>query len=123
MVAVGRVAELPGRLGPDVVVAHQLGHGIEAASGAAGLELGMHARAAVALLDLGVDGSDLHEEGVPALLQCADRARTPGVEALGRDTEGFAQHGHGPGLPVLLDEGEDHSASLAKKAVAFFKMS
>src|SRR5262249_59233553 len=68
-------------------------------------------------------GGDLHEEGVAAPLLIARGARAPGVEALGGDAEGLAHRGHGPDVLVLLDEGEDHSASLAKNAVAFFKMS
>src|SRR5438270_455382 len=78
---------------------------------------------AIAFLDLAVDGPDFHQEGIAALLPGACGTLLPGVEAGAGNAEGVAEDGHGPVLLVSLDEGEDHSASLAKKAVAFFKMS
>ena len=102
---------------------HQLGHGVDAAILAAGDQLGVHPRAAVAGLDLGVDRPDLHEEGVAALLLNAGRAVAPGVVAGRGDLERFAEQTHRPLVAVFLDEAEGHSASLAKNAAAFFRMS
>jgi hypothetical protein len=117
------VFELPRRLGPDVVVVHQLGDGVDAAGDAFGLQLGVEARAAVAFLDLGMDGTDLHQESITALLLFAGGPRAPGVEARGGNPEGVTQQANGPDVLVLLDEGKDQRTSLAKKAVAFVKMS
>src|SRR5262245_27086901 len=75
-------------------------------------------RAAVAGLELGVDGADLHEQAVASLLRGAAGAVAPGVVAGGRDVQRVAQDAHGPLVPVLFDEAVDHSASWAKSAVA-----
>src|SRR5262249_36977140 len=85
VVGVGGAAELAGRLGPDVVVAHDLGHRVHAAVVAAGRQLGVDARAAVAGLELGVDGPHLDEQDVVPLLPGAGGAVAPGVVAGGRD--------------------------------------
>src|SRR5262249_33256739 len=52
-----------------------------------------------------------------------DRPVAPGVEAASGDSEGLTHQSHGPDILVGLDKGEDHRASKALKAVAFFKMS
>src|SRR5580692_1575572 len=119
-----RVAEFLRRLGANGVFTHQFGDGIDAARDPAALDQFLvDTWAAIALFDLGMDGLDLHQQGVAALLLLAGGSRTPGVVALSRDAEGAAHDGDGPIVLVLVDEGEDHSTSLAKKAVAFFKMS
>src|SRR5262249_14992903 len=123
VVGVGRAAELAGRLGRDPVLLHQLGHGVDAAALAPSDQLGVDAGAAVTGLDLGVDRPDFHEQSVAALLPGAGGTAAPGVVAGGGNPERFAEQAHGPPLPVLLDEAEGHSASLAKNAAAFFKMS
>src|SRR4051812_33915807 len=70
-----------GRLGRDVVLLHQPGHGVDAAVVSAGHQLSVDARAAVARLELGVDGADRHEQGVASLLAGALGAVAPGVVA------------------------------------------
>src|SRR5262249_61500971 len=99
------------------------GHGVNAAVLAAGRQLGMDARAAVAGVELGADGADLREQGVVPLLACAGGAVAPGVVAGGRDVQRRAEQAHGPGALVLFDEEVGHSTSRAKSAVAFFRMS
>src|SRR5262249_21996129 len=66
---------------------------------------------------------NLLEDGLATALLFALGAREPGVEAGGRDIEDLAHQRDGPARAVLVDEGEDHIASLAKNAVAFFKRS
>src|SRR5207244_12419061 len=97
--------------------------GGDAAGLPAGQQFRMDAGAAIAGLDLLVDGLDLDQQGIAALLLVAQRALSPGVVAGDRDLQHVTQHGHGPLIAARLDEAELHSASLAKKAVAFFKMS
>src|SRR4029079_10296413 len=104
--------------GRDAVGLHHLGDGVDAAVPAAGGELGVHPRAAVAGLDLGMDGPDLPEEGSATLLLGAGGAVAPGVVAGRGDRERLAEQAHRPLLPVRLDEAEGHSASWAKKAAA-----
>lgn len=83
----------------------------------------MDAWAAITLFDLRLDGLDLYQQSIAALLLLAVGSRTPGVVTLRRDTKSAAHRADRPIVQVLVDEGEDHSTSLAKKAVAFFKMS
>src|SRR5262249_12150909 len=123
VVGVGDTAELPRRLGPGVVVAHELGDRVDAAVVSAVHQLGMSPRAAVAGVELGMDGPDLHEQGVVALLPGAGGAVAPGVVAGRRDVQRLTEPADGPLLAVLFDEAEGHSASRAKSAVAFFRMS
>jgi site-specific DNA recombinase len=123
VVRVGRVAELPGRLGRDPGLAHEPGDGVDAAAVPAGDQLGVQARAAVPGLHLGVDGADPGGQLVAPLPTATRRALPPGVIPGGRDRERVAQHGHGPAAPMLVDEAEGHVASAAKKAAAFFRMS
>src|SRR5262249_8748440 len=81
------------------------------------------AGAAVAGLDLGVDGPHLHEEGVLALLLGAARTLPPGVVGGGADTQRLTEQADGPPALVLVDEAVGHVASRAKNAAAFFRMS
>src|SRR5207248_752701 len=86
-------------------------------------QLGVQPRAAVAALQLPVNRFELDDQGVPLLLALRGRAGPPGVEAASRDLQHPAEQPHRPVLPMVLDEGVPHDDSLAKKAVAFFKMS
>src|SRR5262249_28018886 len=116
-------AEPPCRLGSDVVVTHQLGDRVDAAGVTARRQLGVPARAAVAGLDRGVDRPDFHAESVVPLLLGAAGALPPGVVAGGRDLQRRAKQPDGPAVHVRVDEAVGHVASLAKNAVAFFRMS
>src|SRR5205085_12454248 len=123
MVRIGGAAERSGRLGPNFVVTHELGHGVDAAVVPAGRQFGVDARAAVACLELGMDRPDLPKQGVVPLLAGAGGAVAPGVVASGRNVERVAQHADRPLALVFVDEAEGHIASRAKSAVAFFRMS
>src|SRR5262249_51286487 len=107
----------------DAGLPHQPGDGVDAAVVAAGGQLGVEARAAVAGLGLGVDGPDLHEESVLPLLAGAAGALPPGVGAGGGNGPRFTEQTDRPPVLVLVDEAEGHVASLAKNAAAFFRMS
>src|SRR5215469_3691571 len=123
MVGVGRTAELPFRLGGDTVLTHELGHGVDAATLAACSQFHMDARAAVALFHLLVDGLDLLGQSLAALLLGTGGAIAPGVVAAAGHLQHLAHQPHRPLTAVRVDEAVLHSDSLAKKAVAFFKMS
>src|SRR6185437_203039 len=123
MVGVGGTAKLPRCPGHDAVFLHQFGHRVDAAVLSAGHQFGMHPRAAVASLDLSVDRPKLHEEEVAAPLLGTGRAVAPGIVAGRGDLQRLAEQTHRPLLAVLLDKAEGHSASVAKNAAAFFKMS
>src|SRR5262249_57244388 len=101
----------------------ELGHRVPGALVAAGGQFGVDARAAVAGLELGVDGADLHEQGVLPLLAGAGGPLAPGVVPGRRDVQRGAQQAHRPLVAVFVDEAEHHSTSWAKSAVAFFRMS
>src|SRR6266700_6262069 len=100
------------------MLAHQAAHPVPAIP-----ELGVHPRAAIALAALGVDRLNLDPEPLILLGAGCCRPRVPRVEAGTGHLQGPAQHPHGIGGLLHRDEGESHSLSLAKKAVAFFKMS
>jgi hypothetical protein len=104
-------AELPRGFGPDFVVTHELGHRILAAVMTTGHQLLLDARAAVARLELGMDGADLHEQRVLPLLAGAGWAVPPGVVAGWRDVQRIAQHAHRPLVAMFVDEAEHHIAS------------
>src|SRR6516165_11527784 len=70
-----------------------------------------------------MDRLDLHHQGIASLLLGAGGSFPPRVEPRSGDTQDSAQDGDRPEVLVFLNEGEDHRCSLAKKAVAFFKMS
>src|SRR5262245_62159861 len=124
MVGVGRPdVELPCRFRPDAVVAHQLGNGVDTTGVAPSDQLLVDAGAAVAGLDLGVDGPDLHQESVVALLLGAWGPLPPGVVAGGADTQCLAEQADRPAVLVPVDEAVGHVASRAKNAAAFFRMS
>src|SRR5262249_46429854 len=74
-------------------------------------------------LELGMDGPDLHEQGIALLLPIAAGALPPGIVAGGGSLQRFAQQPHGPLVAVFVDEAVGHVASLAKNAAAFFRMS
>src|SRR6185503_12317642 len=95
VVGVGRVTKLPRCFGADVVVVHQLGDGVDTTLDAPGLQRSVNARTAVALLDLGMDGTNLHPESVAALLLRTGGALTPGIKTLEGNAEGFAHQADG----------------------------
>src|SRR5947209_11768807 len=64
----------------------------------------------------------LHELVAPLGL-AASRTLPPGVVTAPRYVEHVTYHVHGKLLGMLLNEGEPHGWCLAKKGVAFFKIS
>ncbi len=64
----GGTAELPRGFRSNTGLLPQFGNGVDAAGVAAGNQLGVDARAAVADLELGMDGTDLHEQKAASLL-------------------------------------------------------
>src|SRR5690348_12236710 len=66
---------------------------------------------------------DLHRQPLIALRPRGRRPLLPGIEARPGDPEHLAQRGYGEAGLLRRDEAELHSLSLAKKAVAFFRMS
>src|SRR5262249_31945375 len=122
-VGVRRVPELPPGFRGDPVGPHQFRHRVQAAGPATRGEFGVHPRAAVPPLDLLVDGLEFDHQGIPTPLPGAGGALPPGVVAAGRNLQSVAQQPYRPPAAVLVDEAVPHSDSLAKKAVAFFKMS
>ena len=76
--------------------AHQPGHGVDAAGLAPRDQLGVDARAAVAGLDLAVDGLDRDDQGLAPLRPAARRPPPPGVVAAGGDAQDPA---HQPDRP------------------------
>jgi hypothetical protein len=115
--------EPPPRLGTDALGLHELGHGVHAAPNALGLEGPMDARRAVGRPALLVGLSYALDQVVTPLRRRAGRASRPGVVAAPRDREDVAEDLDGELLLVVADEGELHDCSLAKKAVALFKIS
>jgi len=85
----GRAAELPRRFRGNTGLLHPFGDGVAAAVVATGHQLSMDARAAIAGFELGMDGTDLHEKGVPPLLLRATRSLPPGVVASGGNPHVF----------------------------------
>src|SRR5437660_5912785 len=123
MVGIRGTAELPRCLGHDAILPHQPGHGVDAAVVAAGHQLSVDAWAAVAGLDLGMDGLDHDDQGLPPLPLAAARSLPPSIVASGGNLQRLAQQADRPPVLVLVDEAEGHIASLAKNAAAFFRMS
>ena len=117
---VGRAPELPGRLGPDARLPHQARDRVEAHGVAPGEQLRVHPGAAVAPLELGVDGTDLGRQCLAALAGFAPGAIQPGVAAGGADAEQLAHQPDRPAPAVLLDEGEPHRDSSGVEGRRFF---
>ena len=105
------------------MLAHQPGHGVLAAGDAPGLQLAVDPRRAVDRAGLRVGLADLLDEPTAADGRRARRSVPPGVVAAPRDPQDLAQQLDGEVALVVADEGELHGCSLAKKAVAFFKIS
>ncbi len=124
MVGVGRVPELPGRLGPDLVTFHQGRDRVAAHRVPSGEQLNVDPKATVAALEFAVDRRDLDESRIPLRAGVSAPAARPGVEPGGADLQQLAHPSHRPAFAVLVDEGISHDESLAKeKAVDFFTMS
>src|SRR5262249_38878482 len=80
-------------------------------------------RTAIALPDLALDVANLLRQDAIGTDPIAERPRTPCVVAGPRHLQHPTHRPHVPDAGMRLDEGESHRRSLAKKAVAFFKIS
>jgi hypothetical protein len=69
-----------------------------------------------------VDRLDGGDQGVAPLLPRTRRPPPPAVVAAGRDAKHRAHQPDRPAIAMGLDELVPHDDSLAKKAVAFFKI-
>jgi len=76
--------------------------------------------AAVAALDLGVDGSNFHEESVLLLFLRAAGTLPPDIVAGRGNLQRFTEQADGPLSLVVVDEAVGQVAFLAKNAAAFF---
>src|SRR5262249_2562540 len=84
------------------------------------LAFGVHSWAAVAFLDLVMDGLNLAGQDLAALLPCTGGAMPPGVVAAGGHLQHLAHQPHRPRATIFVHEAGSPSDSLAKKAGAFF---
>src|SRR5688572_17415090 len=102
---------------------HEPGHTLAARAPAAGAQLCVDARAAIAAVALGVDRG--HLQGQPTVLSHTSRLGSclPGVKAGPRNAQRPAKGGDGETGLLRLDERKPHAWSLAKKAAAFFRIS
>ncbi|MDF2464855.1 MAG: hypothetical protein K0Q43_3090, partial [Ramlibacter sp.] len=127
--AVGGHNKFPLASGLDAVALHQLSHALLADPNASCQQLLPHLRPAVFLLDLGVDGLDVHQQGFVADALVGSGATglagvlaSPVLElAAGADSQHLASQRDRPAGLVLGNPGVLHRDSLAKYAVAFFK--
>ncbi len=109
---------------PDAVLAHESFHPPQADAMAAPLQLAVHAPRAVGSLELGVDAA--HQRQGLRIAQAGAiglAAAAPGAVAADAHAEHLAQLRQGMVAALRVDPRVLHSASLAKYAVAFFKMS
>src|SRR5215472_1408702 len=90
---------------------------------APGAQVAPHAGAAVRTIALREAGPDVHDKVAVDLCSGAFGPSQPLVEAAARDTERLAHLVRSPHPSVLRDEAELHRWSLAKEAMAFFRMS
>src|SRR5579863_8950894 len=83
----------------------------------------LHPRIAVTAVVLGVDRGDRNRQG--SILTSSPRYRppAPGIEPGPRDRQHPAHQRYGETGLLRFDESESHALSLAKKAVAFFRIS
>lgn len=88
-----------------------------------GTELAMQPRTAVATIELVESCDDLDCQPTVLLRTRALASTTPRIEATGRHLEHPTQYGHGIVGLLRLDEREPQWFRLAKKAVAFPKIS
>ena len=101
---------------------HEARHALATRAAAAGRQLGVNPRAAVALPALGMDRRDLEAQPTGRPRSWRWRPRLLRVEARARHLERAAQPDREGGL-LRSDEREPHGFSFAKKAVAFLRNS
>src|SRR5207237_10472498 len=120
---IGRRTEPALGAGAQGLRLHQPGDALAPDVLTAGAQLRVHAWAAVPSPTLSMDGGDLHGQPLIDVGPRRRRPRLPRIAPRPGDPEHLAQRRHGEAGLLRRDEGELHSLSLAKKAVAFFRMS
>ena len=128
--AVGGDHELALRFGLDAMLLHELANPVFAHPDASGHKLLVHAWPAVFALDLGVDGTDVRQQGfiavesarAAAAMTILSPAQSVEVPA-GADLQHPAGHAHRVTVLHLVNPGVPRSVSCAKYAAAFFAMS
>src|SRR5689334_7590892 len=118
-----RHAEPPLGAGAQALRLHQPGDALAPDALTAIAQLRVHSRTAVPAPTLRMNRCDLHRQPLIALRPRGRRPLLPGIAARPGDPEHLAQRGYGEAGLLRRDEAELHSLSLAKKAVAFFRMS
>src|SRR5262249_1161897 len=86
-------------------------------------QFGSHTRRTIRLATGGVHLANLVRQFRAPLSLSAGGPIAPGVIAAARHLQHLAQRVHGKLLAMIADEDEPHDGCLAKKAVAFFKIS
>src|SRR5271168_4789079 len=120
---VGGAAKAPAHTRAQPRRSHQARHTLARDPLPALAQLRMHPRTAVAAVALGVDRGHLQPQALVLTPTLRRRPFAPGVVARARDLQHPAQQRHRvPGL-LRRDQRESHWFSLAKKAVAFFRIS
>ena len=120
----GQHAESAAGSSPDAGAAHQLLDRLAIASVALGQQLAMDPRSAVVgMVRTLVNLADPLGQLGPPLCRAALGPTAPGIVAAAADFQHAALHSDRPDGPVLVNEAISHGDSLAKKAVAFFKIS
>src|SRR5216683_2348356 len=116
-------AEATGRARTQSCHAHQPRHPLAPGALAALAQLDMDPGAAVAAATLAINRRNFEPQPLIFLAMLGGRPFTPGVVSRARDFEYPAHQRHRIAGLLPCDKSESHSLSLAKKAVAFFRIS
>src|SRR2546421_368566 len=121
----GAQAEAADAPGADLLLAHEGFHGAAAATLALAAQLPVHPRSAVAAVAALMNGADRFDQSqTPQLTRWWPLGGVAPAVVAGRVTAQHSAHGANRPLPAMfVDEAVSHGCSLAKKAVAFFKIS
>jgi len=123
MAAVGRDPVAPAAMRPDVAGAHQSAQPAIADANAFGAQGVLQPRTPVDAAMCGMQHLQSAHEGHVGHSAWRRRTLLRGVIPASTDLEGPAQDAHGKVCLLRSDERERYSLCLAKKAVAFFRMS
>src|ERR1700739_4895020 len=123
MAGVGSSAIAALGAGSQTLYAHQPGDPLAPGPLAALAQFHLHPRTAVTAVVLGVYRGDRNRQG--SILTSSSRYRppAPGIETSPRYHQYPTHQRHRETGPLRRDKGESHALSLAKKAVAFFRIS
>jgi hypothetical protein len=108
--------------GLDARQTHQTGDPLAAEALTARPQLAVNPRTAIARLGRRVNRADLHQQTSILTLPLALGTAAPRIKSTRRNRQHTAQHPQRIVRLLRLDKSVPHSDSLAKKAVAFFKV-